>query len=233
LDKITSFNTDQWVANSYAGKESFVKREGFEPSKISVIYNVSDSKIEPLNKPGVTQSLTLGILSNIKEGKGFKDLGMIVKCLWDNGIDVHLVIGGRDLLEGEIWEYYKTLGIYGRVHYLGYVSDKNLFFNKIDLFILPSYWEGMPTSILESLKFGVPVVATSVGGIPEIIEHKKNGLLFSPGDIDGAVEAVQCYFTSSFYAESALYGLKVVEEKFDNQVLFSKWDQILDGYEAR
>ena len=57
-------------------------------------------------------------------------------------------------------------------------------------FALPSYAEGMPMALLEAMSWELPVIATPVGGVPQVIEHGKNGLLVAPGDIDGTAAAI-------------------------------------------
>jgi glycosyltransferase involved in cell wall biosynthesis len=62
------------------------------------------------------------------------------------------------------------------------------------VFALPSYAEGMPMALLEAMSWGLPVVATPVGGVPQVIEHGVNGLLVAPGDIDGLAAALARLF---------------------------------------
>lgn len=228
LDKLTLKNTDIWVANSIAGSEAFIKREGIKKDKIKVIYNVSEKSISRIQKKGIENKITIGILSNIKKGKGFKDLGLIVKKLNNLGIHTNLIIGGVDLLNGEIFDYYNQINISHKVNYLGYLKDKTSFFNSIDIFVLPSYWEGLPTSILESFKYGIPVVATNVGGIPEIMDGDLKNLLFFPGDINRAIEKIQSLQNLEYYNNIIHKGIEVIGRKFQNDELFNKWDKILD-----
>jgi glycosyltransferase involved in cell wall biosynthesis len=70
------------------------------------------------------------------------------------------------------------------VKFIGWVSGKKKIecLNKTDVFILPSYYEGLSISILEAMSYGLPIISTCVGGTPEIVEDKKNGLLIDPGN---------------------------------------------------
>ena len=83
-------------------------------------------------------------------------------------------------------------GVADRVRFLGAVSEHEKWnaFKTASIFALPSYWEGSPISILEALAVGLPVVSTTVGGIPELIEEGRSGLLVSPGDVEGLAAAL-------------------------------------------
>jgi glycosyltransferase involved in cell wall biosynthesis len=72
------------------------------------------------------------------------------------------------------------------VQFAGWVSGtkKAELLNKCDIYVLPSYNEGLPISILEAMSYGKPVISTNVGGIPEIVKPGFNGWLFQPGDRD-------------------------------------------------
>jgi glycosyltransferase involved in cell wall biosynthesis len=80
-----------------------------------------------------------------------------------------------------------------------YEREKEAAFLQADVFVLPSYSEGMPQSLLEAMAYGLPVVVSNVGGIPEVVRDGHEGLVIKPGDIDGLcralkqlIESVEC-----------------------------------------
>jgi glycosyltransferase involved in cell wall biosynthesis len=76
----------------------------------------------------------------------------------------------------------EQLGLEDRVHFLGYQDDVTPLLQSLDIFVQPSRSEALSLSMLEAMAAGTPVVAARTGGIPEVIEHGTNGLLFDPGD---------------------------------------------------
>lgn len=98
--------------------------------------------------------------------------------------DIVLYVGGI----GEISIYKKIseeLNISKNVRFLGWIygSDKEKYLKKCSIFVLPSYFEGMPVSLLEAMSYSCACVCTSVGGVPEVLNHGKNGLLINPKNI--------------------------------------------------
>ena len=82
------------------------------------------------------------------------------------------------------------LGIQGKVHFLGLRADICEALAAADVFVLASHSEGNPLSLMEAMAAGLPVVATAVGGVPELIADRTSGLLVRPGDADGFVAAM-------------------------------------------
>ena len=78
-----------------------------------------------------------------------------------------------------------------QVRLLGYVQDSRAYLQAFDIFVLPSKKEGLPYALLESGAAGLPCIASNVGGIPEIIENRKNGLLIDPNDHQSIVCALE------------------------------------------
>lgn len=154
-------------------------------SNIEVIPNaVRLPEIDHLKK-NTGNSVQLTFLGLIGERKGVFDLLIVVERLIEDGYDINLQIGGNgevDRLLNEI----DLLGIGHRVQYLGWICEKerDLLLRKTDVFILPSYAEGMPMSILEAMSYSIPVISTFVGGIPELMSDDESGFLITPGDID-------------------------------------------------
>jgi glycosyltransferase involved in cell wall biosynthesis len=96
-----------------------------------------------------------------------------------------LVLVGDGPLRAELEGLAASLGLGAAVLFAGYRSDPERFLAAMDVFVLPSRAEAMPLVIPEAWSAGRPVVASRVGGIPELIEDGKTGLLVEPGDVDG------------------------------------------------
>lgn len=112
------------------------------------------------------------------------------KGLKEDG-NCHLLLAGRGSLETEARLLAEAVGLRRRIHFLGTVTDVAAMLAACDIFALSSKWEGSPLAVMEAMAAGLPVVATAVGGVPELVEHEVTGLLVSPGDTARAAEALQ------------------------------------------
>lgn len=153
------------------------------PAKVKVIPNIIEN---PLFMDVVDDGMFhLLFLGQIQRAKGIFDLVDVVKAhKTEYGGKLILDIGGGMF---EVEQLKKTIDdnhLDGMVKFHGWVSgdDKIRLLNTADAFILPSYTEGVPISILEAESYGLPVLSTRVGGIPEIVGDGENGFLFAPGD---------------------------------------------------
>jgi glycosyltransferase involved in cell wall biosynthesis len=159
--------------------------KNFKIKKLMVIRNPVEHRQPLIVKQKNTKETVFLFLGKIADHKGIFDLMTLVieeqsslrgKCKF--------LIGGNH----EVDRLKKTItegGIEDLAEYTGWVQDdeKDHFFNMSDYFILPTYHEAMPMTILEALSYGKPVLSTPVGSIPEVIESGKNGFLFPPGDM--------------------------------------------------
>jgi glycosyltransferase involved in cell wall biosynthesis len=93
-----------------------------------------------------------------------------------------LLIVGDGPLRAELEQEARECGVDGFVHFAGAQSEPERFFSEMDVFALTSRSEGMPLVVLEAWAAGVPVVASAVGGLPELIRDGETGMLFPPGD---------------------------------------------------
>jgi len=91
-------------------------------------------------------------------------------------------IAGEGPLEATLRAEHRALGLGERVRFLGFRDDVVPLLRAADLFVLSSYLEGLGTSVLDAMAAGLPVVATEVGGVPEIVRHEATGLLVRPRD---------------------------------------------------
>jgi len=107
---------------------------------------------------------------------------------------MNLLIGGNGEIK-RLNNFIHANQIGSIVEFMGWVTNdaKISAFNKADIYILPSYNEGMPISILEAMSYGLAIIATNVGGIPEIVFNEVNGLLIEPGN-SSQIERTLNYF---------------------------------------
>ena len=139
---------------------------------------------QAVNLRSEQQPNTLLFLGRLNEEKGYFDLLHAVKLLRADFPDVLLYCGGVGD-DAEIQRSLRDLNLEQHVRLLGWVEGevKQRLFAHAAVFVLPSYVEGMPMGILEAMAQGGAVVATSAGGIPDMIDAGVEGLLVTPGDI--------------------------------------------------
>jgi glycosyltransferase involved in cell wall biosynthesis len=100
------------------------------------------------------------------------------------------LVGDGELRE-TVQHQVRALGIESRVRFLGVRSDIPDLLRAADVFVFPSRWEGNPLSVMEAMAAGLPVVATAVGGVPELVEDGASGILVPNEDLHGLVAAMQ------------------------------------------
>lgn len=146
----------------------------------------------PVNVPLKTTAWPVSVLflNHIDPKKGIVDLTSFFKenKSWLEG-SFKLVIAGAGESE-KLLQYISDNQLSGLIEYKGWVSgkDKDDLIEASDVFILPSYNEGLPVSILEAMAYSKAVIATNVGGIPRIVKPRENGWLTAPADIDALAE---------------------------------------------
>jgi glycosyltransferase involved in cell wall biosynthesis len=96
-----------------------------------------------------------------------------------------LVLVGDGELREQLEDQAKDLGLGSQVRFLGLRTDIPDVLGAMDVFVLSSDWEGNPLSVIEAMASGLPVVSTAVGGVPDLFEIGKEGLIVRPGDIQG------------------------------------------------
>lgn len=158
---------------------------------VHIVPNIISRPINTrVNRDGSFHLLYMG---QITKAKGVFDLVEIIAENKDfyNGRLI-LDIGGGMYDEDKLRNFITDNKIDDIVHFHGWLTGnaKTEMFNLADAYILPSYVEGVPISILEAESYGLPILSTTVGGIPDIVDEGKNGFLFKAGDKQGMKKAI-------------------------------------------
>jgi glycosyltransferase involved in cell wall biosynthesis len=160
----------------------------------TVIHNGIDLKQFNFRDVKSGNNIKIGIVANLGEVKGHEYFLEMAKILINLGYSGDFdVIGGDILSEGreiQLKKYATVLGIIDKVNFIGQVQDVRPYIASLDILVLSSIQEALPVSILEAMAIGVPVVATNVGGVSEIIEHGVTGCLVPSKDPESLADAV-------------------------------------------
>ena len=190
-----------------------------------VVPNVVDTTVfHPHGRPGTrSDPLRLLNVAALAAKKRHADLLDAVARLREGGTPATLEIVGEGELLPELQERARRLGLGTAVRFLGPRAPAEVAerMREADLFVLPSAFENLPVVLLEAMASGLPVVATAVGGVPEIVDEAA-GLLVEPGDVAGLAAAIagaadRRDFDAAALAERARrrYGMEAVGEIWD------------------
>lgn len=190
-----------WVSSTVTRPEVITIQNSINPPELQV--GVSKNRQQIL------------FLGRIGTRKGAYDLieamvEVVAKCP-----DVILKMGGDGELE-QAGQMAREKGVAGNIEFVGWVrgEDKARLLAESGIYILPSYNEGMPMSVLEALSVGLPVISTMIGGIPEQVQDQVEGLLIEPGDIKGMADSINTILSDQAVYDSMSAAAKL---KFDSQ----------------
>lgn len=154
---------------------------GFSPEQIVRIPNCVDTAVfAPPPKPAVSGNILFA--GRLDKMKGVDVLLASIAELRARGVTCCCTIVGDGPSKKELEQRAAALALNGQVVFTGPRPDIVSYLHQASAFVLPSHSEGMPNVILEAMACGLPIVATAVGGIPDIIQNGRNGLLIPPGD---------------------------------------------------
>ncbi|MBN2104190.1 glycosyltransferase [bacterium] len=176
------------------------------------------------------RDVLIGTVARLTEQKGHRYLIEAIPGILHAHPDAHFIFIGDGPLRDELSRQAESLGVRKSIHFLGFRKDIPRLLLNLDLFILPSLYEGLPNAVLEAMACGLPVVATSVDGTPEAIVHQETGLLIPPRQSQALIGAVISLLNDRHRMNKmGKAGRKRIETCFsvDNQV--SKFIQLYDS----
>lgn len=174
-------NSDACILLSKSIRDAVASLTG-KSENLHVVYNPSPSGVDVPKSEERTKTILFA--ATLYREKGYLDLIEAFAEIAVKYPDWKLVLAGNGSQEAGIGKA-EQLRVGNRVRFLGWVkgADKDRAFRSASIFCLPSYAEGFPMAVLDAWAYGLPVVTTPVGGVPDIVVNGKNGLLFNPGDV--------------------------------------------------
>jgi glycosyltransferase involved in cell wall biosynthesis len=201
LEKITAFIIDRMVALSEGEREDYIAFSVSKPDKMVTIHSGVDVtrfmkaqvNIEEKKKSlGLnTKGLVVGTVGWLLPIKGPLYLLKAMEVIWQTNPEIHLVYVGKGGLEAEVKKETYRIGVSDKVTFLGWRDDIPEIMQILDIFTLPSLNEGMGRVLVEAMAAGKPIVASNVGGIPDLVKDGQNGFLVKPGDANDLSFAIK------------------------------------------
>jgi glycosyltransferase involved in cell wall biosynthesis len=197
------------VVNSVAVKNLMQNDFRIPEERLHILYNAID--FERFSTPSVDRQtlfpalapgskLIVNVANMNSDIKGHAVLIEAAKEICADSADVHFALIGDGPLRSDLETRVRDCGLQDHFRFLGCRRDVPEILSCADIFAFPSFAEGLPNSVLEAAAAAVPIVATRVGGIPEIIEHGVTGLLVPPRDARALITAMLQYLKDPSFA---------------------------------
>ncbi len=219
-----NYLTNKIIAISNAIKNILINA-GVPQNKIAVVYSGID--IAKFNNISNTQYLykefnlskyspVIGTIAHLTDHKGHKYLFDAVPDVLKKFPNTVFLIIGKGELEQALKKQVKELDITGNVIFTGFRKDIGELLSIMDLFVLPSHLEGLCTSLMDAMLMKLPVIATTAGGIPEVVVHKETGILALPKNPKALAHAIIQLLSNKEEAKKmGERGLKQVNSMFN------------------
>lgn len=170
----------------------------------------------------------VGFVGRLSKEKGIVEFLDAINILLSKNSDVRILIGGSGPLNPLVEE---SVEIYGdRVCFLEWIPYKKMasMLNSVKLLVLPSYSEGLPNTVLEAMACGTPVLATPVGGVPDVVIDSKTGFIMKNNSPECIVENMIRALNSPDLEQIAETGRRLVEEQFSFESTVARWKEVLE-----
>ena len=201
---------------------------------VFVLPNPAEMKPEVASRKKGSIRIQVLSMGHLGIRKGTYDLLESIRYLKDDGVEVRLVLCGAGPKE-ELIRSIRKLGLQTLVTIKGWIEgdQKERIFNETDVFALPSQNEGLPMVILEAMSYGLPIVATPVGGIPEAVVNGVNGFLIPYGDTRRLAMAIGRLVTDeALRMRMGEESRRLIVKKFERErivdSLEKKYDEIIN-----
>lgn len=195
--------------------------------RVSVIRNgidLGECRPRRTRATGNGDEIVIGAVGRLSPEKGFDSLVDALAMVRHAGVQARLIVIGEGAERQRLERLIQEKGLTDLVQLPGYRADVARFLLDIDVFVVSSLSEGAPMSVLEAMRARTPVIATSVGGIPEMLEHGRAGMLVKPRDAIGLAAAIK--FACSNPAETGRRSRRAydrVRERYDRRAMAQKY----------
>lgn len=208
-----------------------LQMDGVPASRIRTIYEGIDltpyAERDALQQQTKGEPMVIGTVAHFSSEKGLSHLVDAAKLIPDAPDRMRFVLVGDGACRADLERRVRDLGLESCFHFAGFQKNPIPYLSSFDCFVLPSLSEGLSSAILAAMAASLPVIATNVGGIPELVRHEENGLLVPPADPVALAQAIQRLADDRAEAiHLGRQGRLRVEKQFTLQRMINQMEQL-------
>jgi glycosyltransferase involved in cell wall biosynthesis len=226
IDSKTAILVDKFIFVSQFSATLRIKREKYPLFKVNVLLNAIDIHSLEDVKYIKNDLLILGTLSRLTEVKKLERSIDIAKYLNEKGIKTRLLIAGEGEEKGKLEAHVNNLNLKDFVDFVGFQSNLNTFLSRIDILLSTSEREDLPINLIEGLVAGKPLIATNVGGVPEILTDSVCGLLINSPITNQDLQSIYKYVIGINFYEAESKNKKIGISNFSIKNYMDKLDNL-------
>lgn len=235
--RLTSGLVDQFTIISRLAAQRYIAIGAVPETRLRVVPNTVDTtrfRRVPHARGPIRRELGLGdefvwlAIGRFEPAKDYPTMIAAFARLAAERPQSQLVLVGEGSLRDQVESLIRQRGLKARVRLLGVRRDVPELLSAADGYLLSSAWEGMPVALLEAASVGLPIVATGVGGVPEVVEDGTTGLLVPPADPVALAQAMLRMESFSPDARGSMgqRGRILIEERYGTERVLQMWDRL-------
>ena len=227
LDRLTLPLVKLYISNSRCGV-NFLVKSGYPKAIFKVVHSGIDPEKFCIKRGKIEGKCPVIIsIGRLEKVKDHRTLLSALSILAKKGLDFSCLLVGDGSLKRELVELSHRLGLDGKCHFLGTRDDIPELLSISDIFVFSSLFEGLPRAIMEAMAASLPVVATDVGGVSELVGDGVTGILVPPGDGEAMASGIQKLLQDSDLRERmGASGLKKIKEEFSFDEMADRIEKI-------
>lgn len=238
-EHVASRFVDRVVAVSHHTRSDLIRHEWIPVRKLTVIHNGIDPRltrntpVEALRRELAIPSdhLVIGTVGRLETQKGLDLFLSAIHLLGRDHPNVTFLIVGGGSQEADLKDLARRLGVAERVIFTGWRSDAVDLLQLLDCFVSTSNFEGLPMVLLEAMAFAKPIVATAVGGVPELVEPEFNGLTVGERNPRLVAEALSRLIRDEAFRRRLGENSRVrYKERFTARAMADAYQQLYEGH---
>ena len=241
IDKTTNQCAHHIIAVAAACRDFLIDHESIPPEKITLVPNAIDlRRFSPGNADRAQSRKSFGVpldakviagVGRLNPQKNFSLFLDIAAALAPRFPELRFLLAGEGPEESMLREKVGVLGLTDRIFFAGYVADTRQVYAAADILLMPSRFEGLPMTLLEAMAMGLPVVASKLDGIAEVIEDGREGFLIEPTDTQGFVDRCAALLENpAKSSELATNARTKIEARFSVERMTSAVEAIYDQF---